>query len=153
MYVHLTDNYDLAKKIGERHGKPIVIELNTQRLLKDNWQFYKTEQNVWLTNDVPIDYLIIGTWTFSIDDKTKYNFLEQLKTEVSKTHQLYDKLNDLELVGRSFANDDCIFKSFKDSKYYYVHLTWSKGQLDEIWPFTRHYANFHDCIIDCLIDD
>lgn len=146
LYVHLSDNIDTAKKTGQRHGKPFIIEIDTKSLLKNGWVFYKTNQNVWLTTDIPTEYLSFGPWGFKLDTKTKNVFLKQLKSEVNYEHILFDKLDDLELIGRCYANDDCLFMSLKDSKYYNVHLTWSKNGGDKIFPHTNVYNDFQDLV-------
>ena len=56
-YLHLSDSISIAKEIGGRHGKPFVIEIETKQLLEEGWKFYKTEQNIWLTSDIPAKYL------------------------------------------------------------------------------------------------
>ncbi|SHJ47129.1 RNA 2'-phosphotransferase [Aquimarina spongiae] len=56
-YVHLTDDVDLATEVGSRHGVPVIIKIDTEQLLDKGWKFYKTEKDVWLTRDIPSDYL------------------------------------------------------------------------------------------------
>ncbi len=56
-YVHLAETIELAKEVGSRHGEPIIITIETNKLLDNGWIFYKTEENVWLTRDVPPQYL------------------------------------------------------------------------------------------------
>ncbi|MCK8523071.1 RNA 2'-phosphotransferase [Aquimarina sp. D1M17] len=56
-YVHLAETIELAKEVGSRHGKPTIIVLETKKLLDNGWIFYKTEENVWLTKDIPTQYL------------------------------------------------------------------------------------------------
>ncbi len=56
-YVHLSETMAMAKEVGARHGKPFIIEVDTKKLIKEGWKFYKTEQNVWLTSEIPPQYL------------------------------------------------------------------------------------------------
>ncbi len=56
-YVHLSETFDMAKEVGRRHGKPFIIEIDTKRLVEEGWKFYKTEENVWLTSEIPAQYL------------------------------------------------------------------------------------------------
>ncbi len=56
-FVHLSEEYKQAKLIGQRHGKPFVFKINTEKLLADGWKFYKTSENIWLTTMIPVQYL------------------------------------------------------------------------------------------------
>ena len=57
-YVHLSDTYDTAVNVGKRHGNPVVIEINAKMMFNDGYKFYLSENKVWLTDYVPIKYLI-----------------------------------------------------------------------------------------------
>lgn len=59
LHVHLSDNIDLATKVGSRHGKPIVLEVSAQKMSEEGYTFYLSENNVWLTNYVPKHYIMI----------------------------------------------------------------------------------------------
>lgn len=56
-HVHLTDNKITAHKVGQRHGKPIVLTIDAQNMFKQNHKFYLADNNVWLTDIVPSEYL------------------------------------------------------------------------------------------------
>ncbi len=56
-YVHLAETIAMATEIGSRHGKPVIIKIDTTRLLNEGWHFYKTEEDVWLTKNIPAKYL------------------------------------------------------------------------------------------------
>lgn len=56
-YVHLSDNYDTAIKVGQRHGKPVVFKINIDKLKKHGIKLYKSENNVYLAKEVPADCL------------------------------------------------------------------------------------------------
>lgn len=56
-YVHLSDNYDTAVKVGQRHGKPVVFKINIDNLKKHGIKLYKSENNVYLAKAVPADCL------------------------------------------------------------------------------------------------
>lgn len=53
-HVHLTESINIARSVGSRYGKPVVLLINTSEMIKDGYKFYKTVNNVWLVNDVPI---------------------------------------------------------------------------------------------------
>ena len=55
-HVHLSDNVDTAKKVGARHGSPTIIAIDAKAMHLDGFDFYKSENNVWLTDRVPAEY-------------------------------------------------------------------------------------------------
>lgn len=55
-YVHLSDNTETAINVGRRHGNCVVITLNTLDMYKNGYKFYKSENDVWLTDMVPSIY-------------------------------------------------------------------------------------------------
>jgi putative RNA 2'-phosphotransferase len=58
-HVHLSDNTETAKNVGSRHGKPVVLHVNTEQMQKDGFVFFLSANNVWLTDEVPAKYLSI----------------------------------------------------------------------------------------------
>lgn len=58
-YVHLSDDIETAVKVGERHGIPIVLEIDAKRMYKDGEIFYRSENGVWLTSYVHKKYIKI----------------------------------------------------------------------------------------------
>ncbi len=57
LYVHLSKDKETARKVGSRHGKAVIYEIDTQTMVKDGYQFYLSVNNVWLTKEVPVKYL------------------------------------------------------------------------------------------------
>ena len=57
LYVHLTDNYDMAVKVGGRHGKPLVLEINAKAMSDAGMKFFVSENKVWLVEHVPVEYI------------------------------------------------------------------------------------------------
>ena len=57
LYVHLSKDVDTAVKVGRRHGDPVIFEVDTKQMIKDGYQFYLSENDVWLTKEVPVQYL------------------------------------------------------------------------------------------------
>lgn len=57
LYVHLSADYETAEKVGERHGKPFVYLVAAGEMEKDGYQFYQSLNGVWLTKEVPVEYL------------------------------------------------------------------------------------------------
>lgn len=58
-YVHLSDDYKTAVNVGDRHGKPVVLRVDSQQMFKEGIEFYQAENGVWLTLEVPVKYLKI----------------------------------------------------------------------------------------------
>lgn len=56
LYVHLTEDINIAKNNGSRYGKPCVIIIDTQKMLNNNIKFWHSKNNVWLTNDIEPSY-------------------------------------------------------------------------------------------------
>jgi putative RNA 2'-phosphotransferase len=56
-HVHLSADTNTAKNVGQRHGKPIILEICTQKMKENGHEFYLTENDVWLTEYVPIEYI------------------------------------------------------------------------------------------------
>ena len=59
LYVHLSLDYETAIKVGSRHGKAIVFVVNTKKMHDDGFIFYRSTNGVWLTKDVPPQYLCL----------------------------------------------------------------------------------------------
>ena len=57
LYVHLSEDITTAINVGQRHGVPIVYMVDAKRMFKDGYKFYLSNNNVWLTKEVPIEYL------------------------------------------------------------------------------------------------
>lgn len=55
--VHLSFNEKTAQKVGERHGKVIVLVIDTEKMFEDGFAFQCTANNVWLTKSVPTKYI------------------------------------------------------------------------------------------------
>lgn len=56
-YVHLSWDAETATKVGSRHGRPVVIEVDAGRMHGDGHEFFLSNNNVWLTKSVPKEYL------------------------------------------------------------------------------------------------
>lgn len=56
-YVHLSVNHETATDVGDRHGVVVVLEVDAKAMLADGYQFYLSDNNVWLTKTVPPKYL------------------------------------------------------------------------------------------------
>lgn len=58
-HVHLSTEIKTAIAVGQRYGKPVVLQVAAGDMFKDGYQFYRTENNVWLTDQVPVKYFTV----------------------------------------------------------------------------------------------
>lgn len=56
-HVHLSGDINTAISVGGRHGKPFVFEVLAGQMHIDGFEFFKSDNNVWLTDHVPAKYL------------------------------------------------------------------------------------------------
>lgn len=56
-YVQLSENIDTAMDVGRRHGKPVVLGVDTKTMREDGIKFYISNNNVWLTEFVDRKYI------------------------------------------------------------------------------------------------
>ncbi len=57
-YVHLSQDESTALNVGQRHGKPVVLQIKALLMHQTGLKFYQAENGVWLTSAVPISYII-----------------------------------------------------------------------------------------------
>lgn len=60
-HVHLSHDLETARKVGQRHGKPVVLIVEAGRMHADGTDFYCADNGVWLTGRVPPEYLTPAT--------------------------------------------------------------------------------------------
>jgi putative RNA 2'-phosphotransferase len=58
-HVHLSADVETAIKVGQRHGKPVVLHVAAQQMQKDGFLFFISQNGVWLTDYVPAAYLAV----------------------------------------------------------------------------------------------
>ena len=56
-HVHLSPDEETAVKVGTRHGRPVVLRVNTAAMHADGLIFWRADNGVWLTATVPPEYL------------------------------------------------------------------------------------------------
>ncbi|WP_456441638.1 RNA 2'-phosphotransferase [Psychroserpens sp.] len=152
-YVHLSEDILMATEVGKRHGKPIIIEIDTLKMVKQGFNFYKTEQGVWLTDNILTKYLDFNPWNFNTNDELNKALLLELTKEISDSHVLFKKLDFLKLIATHNQNDDCLFINQKNNELYIIHPTWSGEKETSIWPSTTKFTNFRDWIENRLLTD
>lgn len=60
LYVHLSKDVQTAEKVGMRHGNPIVYRVNSGEMFRQGYKFYISLNGVWLTKNVPPQFLTIN---------------------------------------------------------------------------------------------
>jgi putative RNA 2'-phosphotransferase len=55
--VHLSSTVETAVKVGERRGPPVILVIDPQRMALDGHRFSVSENGVWLTAAVPVQYI------------------------------------------------------------------------------------------------
>jgi putative RNA 2'-phosphotransferase len=56
-HVHLSATKESAIKVGQRHGKPQLLCINTKKMIADGYHFYLSKNSVWLVEKVPAQYI------------------------------------------------------------------------------------------------
>ena len=57
LYVHLSKDMETAVNVGGRHGKPYVFKVLSGEMYRKGYKFFLSENGVWLTKSVPIEFL------------------------------------------------------------------------------------------------
>jgi len=58
-HVHLSADTETASKVGQRHGKLVILTVDSAAMQKAGYDFYLSENGVWLTDVVPAKYLTV----------------------------------------------------------------------------------------------
>lgn len=59
-HVHLTTDIKVAKETADRRkGKSIIMEIDSCQMAAKNYKFYKASNGVWLTYEVPAEFIRI----------------------------------------------------------------------------------------------
>jgi putative RNA 2'-phosphotransferase len=63
--IHLTSDQSDAWKVGSRHGTPVVIILNSAKMVTDGYEFTKpvTDRYFFVSTDIPVSYIKKVLWT------------------------------------------------------------------------------------------
>jgi putative RNA 2'-phosphotransferase len=56
-HVHLSSDIATARIVGARHGKPVVLAVDAAAMHQAGYQFYCSDNGVWLVDAVPPEYL------------------------------------------------------------------------------------------------
>ncbi|AKK00371.1 RNA 2'-phosphotransferase [Pseudomonas chlororaphis] len=56
-HVHLSQDMPTAIAVGQRYGKPVVLEVEALRMHQQGFSFFQADNGVWLTDHVPANFL------------------------------------------------------------------------------------------------
>jgi len=60
-HVHLSKDRLTAISVDMRYGKPVVLKIETPRMLDHEIKFFQAENGVWLTEYVSPDYFVVDS--------------------------------------------------------------------------------------------
>ncbi len=56
-HVHLSTLQDTSIEVGNRHGRPVILSVDALAMHSQGYQFYLSENGVWLTGQVPKEFI------------------------------------------------------------------------------------------------
>lgn len=56
-FVHLSEDAKTASRVGRRHGTPVVLIVDAQTMHAKGYAFYRADNGVWLTKQVPAEFI------------------------------------------------------------------------------------------------
>ncbi|MEB3882439.1 RNA 2'-phosphotransferase [Lyngbya sp. CCY1209] len=56
-HVHLSADAETARRVGMRHGRPVILAIDTAAMAAAGYVFYCSANGVWLVDAVPPEYL------------------------------------------------------------------------------------------------
>ena len=56
-HVHLSADKVTATKVGQRHGKVVILIVRARAMAEAGYEFYLSKNGVWLTDQVPGEYI------------------------------------------------------------------------------------------------
>lgn len=59
-HVHLSKDISTAEIVGGRRGEAILLKVKSKAMYDDGYEFYKSKNNVWLTDHVLSNYIIFN---------------------------------------------------------------------------------------------
>src|SRR5205085_6970174 len=48
--VHLSIDETTARRVGQRHGKPVILKIEARRMYAEGFKFFLADNGVWLTD-------------------------------------------------------------------------------------------------------
>jgi putative RNA 2'-phosphotransferase len=56
-HVHLSPDQETARKVGSRHGAPVVLRIDAAAMHAAGHPFFRSTNGVWLTDSVPTEFI------------------------------------------------------------------------------------------------
>lgn len=56
-HLHLSEERETATKVGSRRGEAIILIIASGEMYNKGFKFYRSENNVWLTDHVPTEFI------------------------------------------------------------------------------------------------
>ena len=56
-HVHLSADKVTATKVGQRHGKVLILNIRSGDMFRAGFEFFLSKNGVWLTDRVPVEYI------------------------------------------------------------------------------------------------
>ena len=101
--VHLSVSPERAEEVGRRHGEPVVISVDSGRMVEDGFEFFLSGDGVYLTGRVPTGYFldVTGTERRSQGPLDPVDLLVLLKDLAVLAHLAADdEIGGLQMIGR-----------------------------------------------------
>jgi putative RNA 2'-phosphotransferase len=57
-HVHLSLDVETAMKVGQRHGKPVILKVFSKQMHESGLLFFRADNGVWLTERVAATYIV-----------------------------------------------------------------------------------------------
>ena len=56
-HVHLSAEEETARSVGGRHGKPVILVVQSRKMHQEGLPFFRSKNGVWLTEHVPPEFI------------------------------------------------------------------------------------------------
>lgn len=62
-FVHLSSTKKEAQNVGSRHGSPVILFVDAEKMTRHEYMFYQSESepSIWLTKKVPAQHITLET--------------------------------------------------------------------------------------------
>ena len=57
-HVHLSADLETARKVGQRRGKPVILEVLSGKMQQNGHSFFLSDNGVWLVDHVPTQFIV-----------------------------------------------------------------------------------------------
>lgn len=60
-HVHLSGTKETAHQVGSRHGRSVILTIDSGRMAQDGHVFYQSANGVWLVEEIPPAYIHVDS--------------------------------------------------------------------------------------------